>query len=306
MPGGKLIGGAVALVALTTCMKMPAGEPVAAAPLSVPVVAPAAPAPVAPQQAAPHFTLHGPMTQGGVVRGTAPEGTTFLTFNGDSVPVAADGEFLIAFDRDAAGSATLVARLRDGTEVRDDLTVSPRAWHIERIDRLPPRSQVSDAWRRRRAGEIEQIVAARAMQTGADGWRQDFLWPVTGRISGLFGSQRIYGGEPASYHSGVDIARPTGTTVLAPADGVVILAAETPFSLEGHLLMLDHGMGLNSAFLHLSRIDVKVGEHVRRGQPVGAIGMTGSATGPHLHWSMKWRAARIDPLLIAGPMPAAQ
>ncbi len=91
--------------------------------------------------------------------------------------------------------------------------------------------------------------------------------------------------------------------MLAPADGVVILAAAAPFTLEGNLLMLDHGMGLNSAFLHLSRIDVRVGDHVRRGQMIGAVGMTGRATGPHLHWSLKWRDRKLDPLLVAGPMP---
>jgi len=93
--------------------------------------------------------------------------------------------------------------------------------------------------------------------------------------------------------------------VVAPADGVVILAADHPFTLEGNLLMIDHGMGLNTAFMHLSRIDVKLGERVRRGQPVGAVGRSGRATGPHLHWSLKWRDARIDPLLVAGPMPTA-
>jgi murein DD-endopeptidase MepM/ murein hydrolase activator NlpD len=85
---------------------------------------------------------------------------------------------------------------------------------------------------------------------------------------------------------------------------VVVLAADAPFSLEGNLLMIDHGMGLNSSFLHLSRIDVRVGDRVRQGQMVGAIGMTGRATGPHLHWSVKWQDARIDPSLLTGPMPA--
>ena len=139
--------------------------------------------------------------------------------------------------------------------------------------------------------------------SAVDGWRQDFRWPVTGRISGLFGAQRIYRGEPGSYHSGVDVARPTGTIVVAPADGVVTLAATDAFTLEGHLLMLDHGMGLNSAFLHLSAITVVPGQRVRQGDPIGRVGATGRATGPHLHWSMKWHDRRIDPLLIAGPMP---
>lgn len=249
------------------------------------------------------FAFDGPMIQGGTVLGTAPALTSRLTFNGQNVPVAPDGRFLIAFDRDAGPSTTIVATRVDGSTVRGALAVQPRAWRIERLDRLPRYSQPTAEFQRRRPGEIAQINAARAIRSASQGWRQRFMWPVTGRISGLFGSQRIYKGEPGAYHSGVDVARPTGTPVLAPADGVVILAAQTPFTLEGKLLMLDHGMGLNSAFLHLSRIDVKTGDVVRRGQPVGAVGATGRATGPHLHWGMKWNGARIDPLLIAGSMP---
>lgn len=249
------------------------------------------------------FTFDGPMIQGGTVLGTAPALTSKLSFQGQEVPVAPDGRFIIAFDRDAGAAATIVARRVDGSEVRRTLTVQPRAWRIERLDTLPRIAQPSAEFARRRPAELAQIGAARAIQSGSQGWRQRFMWPVTGRISGLFGSQRIYKGEPGSYHGGVDVARPSGTAVIAPADGVVILAAPAPFTLEGRLLMLDHGMGLNSAFLHLSRIDVKVGDTVRRGQTIGAVGATGRATGPHLHWGMRWRNARIDPLLIAGSMP---
>ncbi|WP_343518540.1 M23 family metallopeptidase [Sphingomonas sp.] len=249
------------------------------------------------------FAFDGPMIQGGTVLGTAPALTSRLTFNGQDVQVAPDGRFLIAFDRDAEPSATIIATRVDGSTVRRALAVQPRAWRIERLNTLPRISQPSAEFQRRRPGEVAQINAARAIRSASQGWRQRFMWPVTGRISGLFGSQRIYKGEPGSYHSGVDVARPSGTPVIAPADGVVILAAQTPFTLEGRLLMLDHGMGLNSAFLHLSRIDVQVGDVVRRGQTVGAVGATGRATGPHLHWGMKWNGARIDPLLIAGSMP---
>ena len=125
---------------------------------------------------------------------------------------------------------------------------------------------------------------------------------MRGRISGVFGAQRVYRGVPGAPHSGVDIAGPPGTPVAAPADGVVVLAATSPFTLEGNLLMIAHGMGVNSAFLHLSRIDVRVGDRVRQGQIVGAVGMTGRATGPHLHWSMKWHDERIDPAPVAGVM----
>ena len=138
----------------------------------------------------------------------------------------------------------------------------------------------------------------------SDGWQQHFQWPATARISGLFGAQRVYNGEKGSFHSGIDLAVPQGTPIRAPADGVVLLAATgDPFTLEGHLLMIGHGMGLDSAFLHLSHIDVKVGDVVRQGQVIGESGMTGRATGPHLHWALTWRGERIDPLLVAPPMP---
>ncbi len=253
-------------------------------------------------QAAPGIVLEGTPGQGAVLTGQVPAGAT-LQLDGTPVAVAADGRFLIAFDRDAGPAATLVATFPDGRRVVRPIAVAPRAWRIERLPTLPRISQPSAEFRRRRAPELAQIAAARAVASDAQGWRQRFVWPVRGRISGLFGSQRVYAGEPGAYHSGVDVARPTGTPVAAPADGVVILAAASPFTLEGNLLMIDHGMGLNSAFLHLSRIDVKAGDRIVQGQVVGAIGATGRATGPHLHWGMKWHDARIDPLLLAGPMP---
>jgi len=310
----KLLGVPVAtatLIVLATCTPGPAARLAASPPL--PSLTMPAPEPglvsTVLQQPAPSagsFVLQGPLIQGGMVIGTAPRGATLLTLDGAPVPIAPDGHFLIAFDRDARPSAELVATLDTGAKVRQTLVIGPRAWDIQRLDRLPKYPVPRPEFDKLRPAEVAQINAARAMQTDAAGWRQTFLWPVTGRISTLFGSQRIYAGEPGAYHSGVDVARPAGTTVLAPADGVVILAADHPFTLEGNLLMLDHGMGLNSAFLHLSRIDVRVGQHVRRGQPIGAVGATGRALGAHLHWGMKWREARIDPLLVAGPMPAAQ
>jgi len=252
------------------------------------------------------FRLQGTLSQGGMAVGIVPPGTRQLDLDGTMVPVAPDGRFLIAFDRDAAPAATLVARLADGGVVREVLAIAPRAWNISRLPTLPRFPVPSAEFERVRPGELAEIEAARAMRTGAEGWRQMFQWPLTGRISTRFGSQRIYAGEPGAYHGGIDIARPAGTVVVAPADGVVVLAATHPFTLEGNLLMIDHGMGLNSAFMHLSRIDVRIGDRVRRGQPIGAVGMTGRATGPHLHWGLKWRDARIDPLLIAGPMPSAK
>ncbi|MET0137037.1 MAG: M23 family metallopeptidase [Sphingobium sp.] len=246
------------------------------------------------------ITLRGTARQGGVMTGHVPMGTRTLMLDGHSIAFARDGSFLLAFDRDAPPAAMLVALGVDGTEVRRALTVEPGNWQIERID-APITGAATDAdFRARRAPELERIAAARAaMRPGAsEGWRQEFVWPVVGRISGRFGSQRIYRGTPGSYHSGVDLAAAAGTVYIAPADGVVILAADAPYTLEGNLLIIDHGMGLNSAFLHSQRLLVKVGDVVRRGQPIGLVGATGRATGPHLHWGMKWNEARLDPVTL--------
>ena len=249
------------------------------------------------------FSFTGELTQGGWIRGTLPAGTLEARLDGEPLGAADDGTFFAAFNRDAEPAAKLSARLEDGTVIERELTISPRAWDIERVNVARRSGGASAAFMRRREPELARINAARAVESDVEGWRQDFIWPVKGRISGRFGSQRIYRGEPGSYHSGIDIATgESGTPFVAPADGVVVLAAETPFSLEGNLLMIDHGMGLNSAFLHCSELAVKEGERVKQGQYIGRIGMTGRATGPHLHWSMKWRAARVDPLLFTGPM----
>jgi hypothetical protein len=261
--------------------------------------------PVIGQQAATDpFRLSGQATQGGWLRGVAPAGARSLQFNGAPVRIAPDGQFLIAFDRDSGPAATLTATLANGRILTRALTVSPRAWRIEHIPLGPkPGTPPSEAYRIRREGELAQINAARGVNSASEGWRQTFVWPAQGRLSGRFGSQRIYNGVPGAYHSGLDIATGTsGTPFVAPADGVVILAASSPFSLEGNLLMIDHGMGLNSAFLHCSALLVRVGDRVRQGQVIGRIGATGRATGPHLHWSIKWRDARLDPLLFLPPM----
>ena len=290
-PGRR--GPAAAIVALTL-----GGCAPTIVPLAAPVPPPAAPNIVENAD----FLLAGSIEQGGLAMGIAPTGTALLLLDGKPIGHAADGRFLIAFDRDNPPVATIEARLADGSILRRTLAVQPRSWRIESLPTLPRGTTPTPEFLARRKIETDQIAAARATATASEGWRQKFIWPATGRISGVFGSQRIYAGEPGAYHSGVDVARPTGTPIVAPADGVVILAAAAPFSLEGNLLMIDHGMGLNSAFLHLSQIDVRVGQVVKQGQPLGAFGMTGRATGPHLHWAIKWREARIDPAPLAGPM----
>lgn len=250
-----------------------------------------------------HLAVSGELTQGGWIRGTVPAGVKALSLDGQPVPIAPDGAWFAAFDRDAGPQATLTVTTADGSVMQQQLAVTPRDWQIENVNIPRSPGGPTEEFMALRRPELARIEAARAMVTDAQGWRQHFIWPVKGRISGRFGSQRIYRGEPGAYHSGIDITTGTsGTPFVAPADGVVILAAEKPFTLEGNLLMIDHGMGLNSAFLHCSQILVKEGDHVKQGQVIGRIGMTGRATGPHLHWSIKWEDARLDPILFTGPM----
>lgn len=252
------------------------------------------------------FALTGRLSQGGWARGRAPLGTRQLLFNRRALQLAPDRSFFIAFDRDSGPLGELVADFSGGEASKGQFAIAPRAWQIERIPLGPkPGAKPNPDYVRRREAETARIKAARSIEHASDGWRQKFLWPVNGRVSGRFGAQRIYNGVPGSYHSGMDIATGTsGTPFVAPADGVVTLAAESSFSLEGRLLMIDHGMGLNSAFLHCSAHAVKTGDVVRQGQYIGKIGATGRATGPHLHWSIKWREARLDPLLFVGALPA--
>jgi len=289
--------GVTALPLLASCSAGPlAGR---AAPVEVPAVG-AGPVYVPARPA--NFAFAGELTQGGWVKGTAPSGTRTLTLDGKPVAIAPDGSFFAAFDRDAGPVATLVATSRTGEQATRTLTISRRAWAIENVNIARRQAGPTEAFLALRRPELARIDAARALQTDAQGWRQDFIYPVKARISGRFGSQRVYRGEPGAYHSGLDLAGGAGTPYVAPADGVVILVAERPFTLEGNLLMIDHGMGLNSAFLHSSAILVREGEHVKQGQVIGRIGATGRATGPHLHWSLKWNDARLDPILFTGPM----
>lgn len=290
-----------ALLLLAGC----AGRPVVPGPATPPPPPGQPVAPPPPRTVAPSlFRLTGEMTQGTLLRGTAPAGTALLLLDGKPVRVAPDGKFILGFNRDFGDHALLEARLQDGRLLQLPLAITKRAWDISSLPTLAIGTSPSPAYQKIRAAELVQINAAKTLNAESDGWRQQMIWPATGRISTLFGSQRIYkGGVAGAYHGGIDIAKPTGTPVLAPADGVVGLATDHPFSLEGNLVMIDHGFGLVSAIMHLSRIDVKTGQVIHKGDVIGLSGMTGRATGPHVHWGLTWFGARLDPLLVAGPMP---
>jgi murein DD-endopeptidase MepM/ murein hydrolase activator NlpD len=242
--------------------------------------------------------LSGTAEQGGLLRGQLPKGASALTLDGRPVATTPDGRFLIGFGRDAPAAATL-GWTANGQSVSQTIAVARRQYRIQSLPTLPPKPVPDAEFEARRPGEVARIGAARAQSspTSAGGWTGPFRAPVNGPTTGVYGSQRILSGTPMAPHSGLDFGVPPGTPVVAPAAGVVVLA-DGPFTLEGNLVLLDHGMGLVSAFLHLSRIDVKVGDVVAAGSPIGAVGRTGRATGPHLHWGVTWTDVRIDPALL--------
>ena len=248
-------------------------------------------------------TFNGAFTQGGTVFGTTDPGTT-LVLDGIPVYVDGDGAFVFGFHRDAPATATLVVTAPDGTVETRTLEVAQREFAIQRIDGLPenmvtPPKDVLDRIRRDQA----EVKAARAADRPDSDFRSGFIWPATGRISGVYGSQRILNGQPRQPHYGIDIAAPKGTPVVAPADGLVTLAA-TDHYYTGGTLILDHGHGLSSTFIHLDTVAVKVGERIKQGSVIGTVGATGRATGPHLDWRMNWYDRRLDPAFVVPPMPA--
>jgi murein DD-endopeptidase MepM/ murein hydrolase activator NlpD len=247
--------------------------------------------------------LSGTVEQGALVVGkTEPHAT--VTLDGEKLPVSAGGVFAIGFDRDSGRKATLVVKTPDGKTETRTLAVAPRAWDIQRIEHIAPAlvTPPEEAMARIRK-EVAEKAAARPRDTDETWFAGKFIWPARGVISGIFGSQRVYNGEPRSPHYGVDVAAPVGETIVAPADGIVRLA-EPDMYFEGGLVFIDHGQGVISFLMHMSRVDVKPGQRVHRGEVIGAVGQTGRATGPHVHWGMVWRAAHVDPsLLVAGIGP---
>jgi len=246
--------------------------------------------------------LLGEAVQGGLIIGRAPVGSE-IELDGELLRYAADGYFLIGFGRDDTVQRRLVVRGRDGSTAVRELKPEPREFDIQRIDGLPPRQVTPDPESLERIRrDAAQVRKARQRMDARIDFAEGFIWPVHGPITGVYGSQRILNGEPRSPHWGVDLAAPTGTPVIAPAAGVVTLAHPDMY-FSGGTLMLDHGLGLSSAFLHLDEILVEPGQRVEQGDLIARVGATGRVTGAHLDWRMNLGETRIDPQLLMDEPP---
>ncbi len=237
------------------------------------------------------------VSQGALVLGKVPAGS-HVSYAGRDLRPTSYGTVVFGVGRDEKGPLSIQVRRADGHDDTVTITVTPRDWPVEHVNGVPPKT-VNPPPEIAKRIEREQalVTAARLRDDDRSDFAQPFIWPVQGRISGRFGNARVYNGQPGAGHSGMDIAVAAGTPVKAPAAGVVTFAVPDLY-LTGGTLLIDHGHGVSSNFLHLSRIDVKVGDRVQQGQIVAAVGATGRATGPHLHWGMNWFDVRIDPLLV--------
>ncbi len=248
--------------------------------------------------------LQGSLTQGGLVWGKVPPGS-LVSLDGMALDVLEDGTTFAGFGRDAPATAQLL--VEGGDSCRQTLHIARREYNVQRVTGVPQQTVTPPPEQMERIRREQALVdAAKARRMVRpdllQGALAGFHWPAPGPISGVYGSQRYYNGAAGNPHYGVDMAVPTGTPVHAPAAGVVTLA-EPDLFFSGGTIILDHGFRLSSAFLHMSKILVAVGQEVKTGDVIGEVGATGRASGAHLDWRMNWRDQRIDPQLLAPPMP---
>lgn len=244
--------------------------------------------------------ITGQPVQGGLLVGRTAPGAVVVQ-DGRVVRVAPDGAFMLGFNRDAGPESKIEVATPGGEKLTRVLAVARRQWDIQRINGLPEEQVTpSPDLLKRILAENQIVTVARKRDTSDFGFPGGLVWPATGPISGVFGSQRILNGEPRAYHNGLDVAAPLGDPVLAAAAGTVTVAYEDMF-LTGKTVVIDHGYGLNTAYLHMSALAVHVGDQVKQGQMIGRIGATGRVTGPHLHFNVNLFDIRLDPALLLPP-----
>lgn len=247
------------------------------------------------------YTLEGKRQQGGLLFGTVTPGS-LVTLDAQNILVSPDGLFLLGFGRTAGPESHLSITYPNGQQVSETLKIKKSDYNIQRIDGLPKKKVTPNPEATKRIiADNKAVGVARKAVTQQAYFASGFDWPAKGRISGVFGSQRILNGKPRSPHRGVDVAAPEGSPLKADADGVIAFVHNHMY-LMGKGIVIDHGHGLHSIYIHMHDIYVKKGQLVKKGDVVGEIGKTGRATGPHVHWGISLNGVALDPALIVAPM----
>jgi murein DD-endopeptidase MepM/ murein hydrolase activator NlpD len=246
---------------------------------------------------AKEIELKGEMTQGSLIRGQVPVGHQ-VWLNDTPIKISSEGYFAFGFGRDAELTQQLKWIDNQNVQHIQPLQLQARTYDIQKIEGIPskyvsPPKEVSA----RIKLDNQQIAKARSLDDERTDFFQDFIWPAAGPISGVYGSQRVFNGTPKRPHFGLDVAGPTGTAVYAPADGIVTLFVPDMY-YSGGTMIIDHGHGVSSTFLHLSKGHAEAGTKVKQGDLVAEIGATGRVTGAHLDWRINWFKERLDPALL--------
>ena len=245
----------------------------------------------------PSFSLEGSLTQGALIRGKTQPGVEVF-FNGKALAVTNDGKFVFGVGRDAPLQHNLTLQQGD-VKQQHTLSITKRDYDIQYVNGVAqkyvtPPAEVTERIKRDNA----KVKQARSVVSDLTYIFDTPAMPANGRISGVYGSQRVFNGEPRNPHYGLDVAAPVGAKVVAPLSGTVVLAEDLYYS--GLTMIIDHGYGINSTFMHLSKFDVKVGDQVKQGDKIGEVGATGRVTGPHLDWRINWQQERLAPALLPG------
>lgn len=249
--------------------------------------------------------LKGELVQGGLLIGRVSPGEQ-VEVMGRSIKVDDRGLFVFGLGRDAPAEIRLTLTNGDDEVTTYRYAVAHRVYREQRVEGVPqqtvtPPPDVLERIRR----EAELVGEARTVDDRRTDFLSGFVKPLDGPITGVYGSRRVYNGTPGSPHYGLDIAAPTGTDVFAPAPGVVTLVHHDMF-YSGGTLLIDHGYGVSSTFIHLNEVLVENGQRILPGDLIARVGATGRATGPHLDWRINWFDVRLDPALVLEHFPAAK
>ena len=213
------------------------------------------------------------------------------------VKVSKDGYFVFGIDRDRKFDLT-ITKIEDGKKEKIIKKVLKRKYNIQRIDGLeeskvtPPESVY-----KRIKEENNKIGEARAINSDLPFFKNQFIMPVEGIISGVYGSQRILNGKPRWPHYGIDFAAKEGTKIKAMLAGTATMV-EPDLFYTGGTLIFDHGHGVSTLYMHMKDIYVKKGQIVKQGDIIGTVGSTGRSTGPHLDVRLNWFDVRLDPATV--------
>jgi murein DD-endopeptidase MepM/ murein hydrolase activator NlpD len=263
-----------------------------------------APPPEGAKQAdASLLTTSNKPIQGAVLFAKVKSKVKKISFPGHKTTILDDGEFMIGFNRNAPAKEKLALTLEDGSVLTREFDVEQRKYEVDKVDGLKKKDVDLDAPTKKKLAIASDKLDKLRMHFGdSTCFRETFKWPLKGKISSHYGVERVLNGEEeAGPHFGVDIVAAKGSPVRAPACGKVV-AVEKDLPLSGNVVIVDHGRGLTSTFLHLDKFKVKVGDAIKQGEEIGTVGTTGRSNGAHLDWRMNLFDIRVDPELVAPPM----